>query len=181
MSSGAPVLHTERLVLRGHRPDDFDDCFSLWTDPQVVRFIGAPASGREEVWSRLLRYIGHWTVFGYGFFRVDERATGRFVGEVGIADFKRDISVRFDGAPEAGWVLASWAHGRGFAAEAMEAVLSRSDAAGHPRTVCIIDPANTASLRVADKLGYRASLRAAYKGKEVIALERLARRGAAAP
>jgi RimJ/RimL family protein N-acetyltransferase len=168
-----PVLETPRLTLRGHRVSDLGDSLALWSDPEVVRHIGGKPSGREDVWARVLRYIGHWAVAGYGFWHVRERATDRFVGEAGLADFQRDLAVSFDGAPEVGWALAPWSHGKGYATEAMTAVLAWSTAA-HPRTVCIIDPGNVASLRVAAKLGYREIARADYKAAEVIVFERRA-------
>ncbi len=166
-----PILETERLVLRGHRAEDLDECFAMWSDPEVTRFIGGKPSGREEVWARLLRYVGHWSIAGYGFWQIRERATGRFVGEAGLADFKRDLALSFDGAPETGWVLAPWSHGKGYATEAMTAVLAWSDRT-YPRTVCVIDPDNAASRRVAAKCGYREVARALYKSAEIIALER---------
>ena len=170
-----PVIETSRLTLRGHGIADFDDSLALWSDPEVTRHIGGKPSTREDVWARLLRYIGHWAAAGYGFWQVRERATDRFVGEVGIAEFHRDLAFSFDGAPEAGWVLAPWSHGRGYATEAMTAVHDWS-AADHPRTVCIIDPDNLASQRVAARLGYRQLGRADYKAVEVIVFERGARR-----
>jgi RimJ/RimL family protein N-acetyltransferase len=169
-----PVLESPRLILRGHRAGDLGDSLALWSDPEVVRHIMGKPQGREEVWARVLRNIGHWAVAGYGFWHVRERATDRFVGEVGIAEFQRDIAVSFDGAPEAGWVFVPSAHGKGYATEAMNAVFAWSDAA-HPRTVCIISPVNAGSLRVASKLGFREIARTAYKTSEVIVFERLAR------
>jgi RimJ/RimL family protein N-acetyltransferase len=59
---------------------------------------------------------------------VVDRASQRFVGEVGFADFRREINPPLD-APEAGWVLASWAAGNGLATEAMIAALRWADAA----------------------------------------------------
>jgi RimJ/RimL family protein N-acetyltransferase len=172
MTPSVPTLETERLLLRGHRPDDLDDCVAMWSDPQVTRYISGKAAGREEVWARLLRYIGHWAVAGFGIWLVRERATGRFVGETGIADFQRDFAVPFDGAPEAAWVLAPSAHGKGYATEAMSAVLAWSDAR-FARTVCIISAGHTVSLRVAEKLGYHEMTRAEYKKSEVIVFERV--------
>lgn len=166
-----PVLESPRLTLRGHRVSDLDDSLALWSDPAVVRHISGKPSSREEVWARLLRYIGHWAVAGYGLWHIRERATNRFVGEAGLADFKRDMAYSFDGAPEAGWVFAPWCHGQGFATEAMATVLAWADAS-HPRTVCIINPDNAASLRVAAKLGYREIARADYHASEVVVLER---------
>jgi RimJ/RimL family protein N-acetyltransferase len=170
----APVIETERLTLRGHTAADLDDSLALWSDPQVVRFISGKASSREEVWARLLRYVGHWTLSRFGFWQVRERATGRFVGEAGLADIQRDMVVSFGGAPEAGWVLAPWSHGKGYATEAMRAVLAWADAAPHvgSRTACIISPDNAPSIRVASKCGYREVTRTAYKGSDVIVFER---------
>jgi RimJ/RimL family protein N-acetyltransferase len=100
------------------------------------------------------------------------------VGEVGLADFRRDVTPPLGDAPEAGWVLAPWAHGRGFATEAVGAVLAWSDAAlaaaGGPgrRTVCLIAPENAASVRVAEKCGYQEAARAAYRGAETLVFAR---------
>jgi len=169
----APVLETERLMLRGHRVDDFDDSAAMWGDPGVTRYIGGRPFTREESWSRLLRYAGHWRMVGYGYWAVVERGTGRFVGEVGFGDFRREIEPSFEGAPEAGWVLAPWAEGRGFATEAVNAVHAWADAAfDGRRTVCMITPENTASIRVAQKCGYRPAAPAVYKGAEVAVYER---------
>jgi RimJ/RimL family protein N-acetyltransferase len=176
-----PVLETARLTLRGHRAEDLEDAFALWSDPRVTRHIGGKPLGREEVWARLLRYLGHWGLSGYGFWQVRERATDRFIGEVGLADFKRDIAVPFDGAPEAGWVLAPWSHGSGYATEAVTAALTWIAGAGHRRTVCLIEPSNAASLRVAAKCGYRELARTSYKTEDVVVLERNAAASGAEP
>jgi RimJ/RimL family protein N-acetyltransferase len=45
-----PELETNRLRLRGHRLEDFEDCFALWSDPDVVRYIGGKPLGRKSVW-----------------------------------------------------------------------------------------------------------------------------------
>jgi RimJ/RimL family protein N-acetyltransferase len=169
----APTLETERLVLRMHSIADFVDSVALWTDPEVTRFIGARPFTQEEIWARLVRYVGHWALLGYGYWAVTERETGRFLGEVGFADFKRDIEPSFDGMPEIGWVLASRAHGRGYATEAVRAAIAWGDAhLEAARTVCIIAPENRPSIRVAEKCGYREILRTTYKDKPTIMFAR---------
>ncbi len=102
---------------------------ATWQDPVVVKYFGGVPSTPEECWARLLRYAGLWRLLGFGYWRIRERATGRFVGEVGLAEFRRDIVPNVMGWPEAGWVLAPWAHGRGFAREAAEAIFAWADAA----------------------------------------------------
>ena len=163
-----PAIDTARLELRGHRREDFSDCLALWADLQVTRYISGRPSTEEEVWARLLRYVGHWAVLGFGYWVVREKGTGRFVGEVGLADFRRQIEPPFNGAPEAGWVLAPWAQGRGLATEAVRAVLAWGGVHLGGRTVCMIDPANLASIRVAQKCGYKEFARTTYKGEPTI-------------
>lgn len=172
----APVIETDRLILRAHGRGDFADSLALWADPEVTRYVGNKVFTREESWSRFLRYGGLWPMLGFGYWCVRERATGRFVGEVGFADFQRDMIPSLDGAPEAGWVLGRAAHGRGYATEAVSAALAWLDASAHRgRSVCIIAPENAASIRVATKCGYRAWTRGTYKDAAIVCLERDAR------
>ncbi|MCY1023444.1 GNAT family N-acetyltransferase [Pyxidicoccus sp. MSG2] len=169
-----PAVDTERLTLRGHRLEDFEESFALWRNPEVTRYIGGKPSTSEECWARLLRYVGHWDVMGYGFWVVREKGTGRFIGEVGLADFRRDIQPSFEGAKEAGWALVPEAHGKGYATEAMRAVLAWAEGRfGPERIVCIIDLGNTASTRVASKCGFREFARATYKGEPTQVFERV--------
>lgn len=173
MTAAAPTIETARLRLRGHRVADFADCAAMWGDAAVARHIGGRPSSAEESWARILRYAGLWPLLGYGYWAVAEKASGRFVGDVGFADFKRDMQPSFDGAPEIGWVLASWAHGQGFATEAVGAAVAWGDRHfGAAPTVCMIDPDNAASIRVAEKCGYREYARATYKGQPAILFRR---------
>ena len=102
-----PTLQTERLRLRGHRLDDFGPCAAMWADPTVTRHIGGKPSTEEESWTRLLRYVGHWAMLGFGYWVVEEQATGGFVGEIGFANYKRDLALPFKDNPEAGWAFIS--------------------------------------------------------------------------
>jgi RimJ/RimL family protein N-acetyltransferase len=174
MRMRAPPLETERLTLRGHTPDDLAEYAAMWGDPEVVRHIGGRPFTSEECWHRLLRGVGHWEVLGFGYWVVRERASGGFVGEVGFADLRRILDPPFGDAPEMGWVLATSAHGRGFAGEAVGAALAWArERWGPRRTVCMIDPDNRASLRVAARAGFREYARATYRDAPAILLERL--------
>jgi RimJ/RimL family protein N-acetyltransferase len=169
-----PVIETERLILRGHRLEDFEAMTEMWADPALIRFVAErkPFS-REELWQRFLRYAGLWSVLGFGFWAVEERASGLYVGSTGFHDMKRDIKPSLEGLPEAGWALAAFAHRRGFATEMVLAMLAWSDRhLDAEKTVCIIDPENAASLRVAEKCGYREVLRTVYKDSPTILFER---------
>ncbi len=177
-AAAAPTLETERLVLRTHSIADFTESLALWSDPEVTRFIGGRPFTQEEIWSRLIRYVGHWALLGFGYWAVEEKASGRFLGEVGFADFRRVIEPSFDGMPEIGWVIAPHAHGRGYATEAVRAAISWGDEHfGAARTVCIIAPENRPSIRVAEKCGYREFLRTTYKDSPTIVFVRGSPRG----
>ena len=170
----APRIETERLVLRAHRIEDLAASATMWRDPDVVRFIGGRAFTHEEVWARTLRYAGMWAMIGRGFWAIEEKGTGRMVGEVGVMDAKRDMEPGFDGAPEVGWSLIPAAQGKGYATEAVTAALAWADRhVDAPMQVCIIDPDNAPSIRLAVKLGFRERLRTTYHGKETIQFERL--------
>jgi len=168
----APVLETQRLRLHAHSLADFEDSASLWTDPEVTLFIGGRPSTPEEVWARVMRYIGHWAALGFGYWAVRERDSGRFIGEVGLANFKRELEPAFGDIPEIGWALRPFAQGRGYASEAIGAVTAWSDAALGPRTVCMIAPDNAASIRTAQRCGYRPYAEAVYRGEPARLFER---------
>ena len=167
----APTLETDRLILRGHTLADFPACSTLWADPDVTRFIGGRPSTPDETWRRILAYAGHWQLLGYGYFLVTERETNAVVGEFGIANFHRDMTPSFGDTPEAGWVMLPQYQGRGLAQEALTAVLAWADQAT-PRTVCMIHPDNTPSLRLATKLGYAEYARGKFGEHSPILLER---------
>lgn len=168
-----PVLTTERLVLRGHRIEDFADSLALWSDADVTRYIGGKPLGAEDVWSRLMRHMGHWAMQGFGYWVIEEKDTGRVIGEAGFLNANRDMDPPFEGAPEIGWALAPDAHGKGLATEAVKAIMAWGEETFGPvRTVCLISPENAPSFRVAEKAGYREYARTTYKGAPTVLLER---------
>ena len=173
MPSKVPVIETPRLRLREHRIEDLDAYNALWADPIVVQYtVGVPQTP-EECWSRYLRAHGHWAVAGYGYWMVEEKDTGRFVGEVGFADLHRAISPSLDGMPEAGWIISPAFHGKGYGTEAVRAIHEwGNEHFGRVRTCCIISPENEPSLRVAQKMGYRDIAQTIYHDHPVIVLHR---------
>jgi len=160
-------LETERLIFRIPTRADFDDSAAMWGDPEVTRHIGGKPSTREDSWARLLRNIGHWHVQEFGYWVVRDRS-GRYLGEVGFADWKREMEPRLE-YPEAGWVLATHAHGKGFATEAVTAFLAWGEERfGHGKASAIIDPGNTASMRVAEKCGFVRQPDGVFRGSPIM-------------
>ena len=106
-----PTVETERLVLRGWRTEDFEHYAEFAADPEVARFLGGVQS-REDAWRSMAMVIGHWVLRGFGFWAVERKSDGAFVGRVGLW--------QPEGWPglEVGWTLARPFWGHGYATEA---------------------------------------------------------------
>lgn len=164
-----PILETDRLILRPHNISDFEASAAMWSDPEVVKYISGKPSTRQQSWSRLMIYIGHWSLMNFGYWVVEEKSSGQFIGELGFADFKREINPSIEGIPELGWALTSSAHGKGYATEALKAVIDWGDSnLKIKKSACIINPQNLASIKVALKCGYKEFIQTIYANEPVI-------------
>lgn len=173
LAAGFPVIETQRLRLRRHRLEDFPACRAMWADASVTQFVGGRPLTAEEAWVKFLRNAGHWPLFGFGFWVLEEKSTGIFTGEVGLAYFYRELVPPVENLREAGWVLVPSMRGKGYATEAVSAALAWGDARfSDPRTICLIHPDNLPSIRVAHKCGFRESLRGTYRGEPTLVLQR---------
>lgn len=172
--STLPTLETPRLRLRPYRLDDFERYATMWTEPAVVRFIGGAPLSREAAWIRFLRQIGLWHYLGFGFFAIEDRTTGVFLGECGFHDLHRTLSPSIEGTMEAGWGLVTEAQGQGLSEDAMRAAVAWADSSfPDARMTCIIRPDHAASLHIAGKLGFVPFARADYAGAPTLLLERV--------
>ena len=146
----APRLETERLILRGVDAErDFEPLATLLADEETARFIGG-VQERATAWRSMCALIGHWRVRGYGFFAVEEKASGAFIGRVGPW-FPEGWP-----APEVGWTLSRDHWGKGYALEAASASLDWAfDHLAWTEVIHVIDAENRNSQRVAEKLGSR--------------------------
>jgi len=167
-----PTLLTRRLSLKPCTLNDYEDMAAMWADQDVVTHVGGQTRDGQDAWFAHLRNRGLWDMLGYGYWIVRERRTEIFVGEVGFADFKRGLQPDISGWPEAGWVLAKSAWGKGYATEANQATHAWLDEILPGRSTCIINPDNTASIQVANKLGYTELGPTDYRGDPVILFER---------
>ena len=153
-SAGIPVLETERLVLRQPKVEDFDTV-GPYLGSERARFIGGPY-GRDRAWEAFAATVGAWILQDFGYWAVEERASGRLVGAVGVqhpATFPED---------ELGWDLFDGFEGQGYATEAARAARAWAlGPRGLPTLVSDIDPRNARSMRVAERLGATRDERAA--------------------
>jgi RimJ/RimL family protein N-acetyltransferase len=115
----------------------------------VQRFLGGPME-RRDAWRSLALNIGHWELRGYGQWALERRADRRTIGRAGLWNPEGWFGV------EVGWRLDRDVWGNGYATEAAAATLEWAWASLETdRILSVIDPRNTASMRVAERLGMR--------------------------
>lgn len=167
------MLETERLLLRPHITGDFEAFKAMSQDPAVMRYIGREPSTDDQAWLRFLANLGRWALLGYGLFAIIEKDTGQYVGDAGFGDFRRGLGKNFDPFHEAAWILSTAGQNKGYAFEAMTGAQAWLEKQFKPeKTVCIISPENTPSIRLAGKLGYQETGRSVYKDSDILLFER---------
>ncbi|MBA4306384.1 MAG: N-acetyltransferase [Sphingopyxis sp.] len=150
----APTLTTERLRIEPMSLAHWAAYAAAWADPRMTEFIGGEPRSRNTSWGKFLAGIGLWSLLGYGYWSFVERETGAFVGNGGLARFERGLP-ELEDFPEAGWAFVPDAWGKGYATEALTAILQWADEEARLGEIrCIIDRGNSASHNVAAKLGF---------------------------
>jgi RimJ/RimL family protein N-acetyltransferase len=155
-----PTLQTDRLNLRAWRQSDLEPFATFCADPTTAAFVGGICN-RNDAWRRMAAYVGHWSLRGYGFWALEERSTGKFIGYAGLW-FPEGWP-----EPEVGWGLLKTAHGRGFATEA--ALRAREygySKIGFNTLISFIDVRNAASRAVSERMGARYERTAMLFGSE---------------
>ncbi len=122
-----PQIVTERLLLRPHRLEIMPISARFGQMRMWCAISAETPSTAEASWLRLMNRPGMWHFMGFGFLVIEERQTGRFVGEAGFHEVRRDMKPSLVGTLETGWVLLPEFHGKGYALEAMQALLDWAD------------------------------------------------------
>ncbi len=142
-----PTLETDRLILRLPCAEDLDAWAAFMADPVAARFIGG-AQSAGGAWRSLATMAGAWAVFGCCNFSVIEKTSGRWIGRCG------PWYPAGGPGPEIGWAFDRSAWGQGYATEAARRCLAFAFEDLHwDRVVHPIDPANTASIALAKRIG----------------------------
>ena len=146
-------LRTPRLLLRDWRDEDVEPFVEMNGDADVTRFLrGGTGYTREDTLALIDRIRQHWIEHGFGVLAVELRSSGAFVGYVGVAvpAFLPEVLP----SVEIGWRLASGVWGQGLATEGAREVMRWSfEELALDRLISVIHPDNTASIRVAEKIG----------------------------
>jgi len=142
-------LDTDRLHLRPFTADDLEGWHAIWGDPAVISW-GANECldvSRRQLEGLVRAERERWPD-GMGWLAVLERGSHQIVGDVLLQPAQLVQGV------EIGWHMRRQVWGRGYATEAVRAVVERAFVEGACDAVhAFVDPANGASVRVAEKVG----------------------------
>lgn len=127
---------------------DFEEYWAIHADPEVTRYTMRAQLDRSDAWRHLAWLVGHWHLRGFGMWGVFEKETGRMAGRVGFH--------QPEGWPgfELAWTMGRESWGKGYATEAAKRCLAFAfEEMGRDHVISLIDPANVASIRVAERVG----------------------------
>jgi RimJ/RimL family protein N-acetyltransferase len=147
-----PEILTPRLWFRGWREGDVESMAAIYAEPEVVRYL-RPLD-LEGTRQQLGRFLDHWEEHGFGLWAVEERASGRLIGRIGLVHHDDWAERPYDA--EVGWTLERATWGRGLATEGGAAALRFGfETKGMERIISIAHRENVASQRVMEKLGLK--------------------------
>jgi RimJ/RimL family protein N-acetyltransferase len=145
------LLVTQRLALRWLDDGDAAAQFVLFSDPAVMHFIREPWTQMSQAEEMLEQALASYRDGSNLIFGVELRETGELIGNVNLHRFFES-----NRRCEVGYAIASAHQGRGYATEALAAVIEYGfRTLDLNRFEADINPANTASARVLERLGFR--------------------------
>ena len=145
--TNAPTLETERLILRSPETRDAEAVIAFLMDKTRAEGFGT-IPNRPDAWRWFAMNVGHWHIHGYGYFTIEEKATGKPAGISGVWNPEGWPE------PEVGWVVFEGFEGKGIAFEAASRVRQWAyQELGFTTLTSNIVPGNTRSIRLAERLG----------------------------
>ncbi len=144
-------IGTERLIMRGWRESDLAPWMAMNADPEVRRYLGPLLTpGQAEAW--VLNFQDDLDRRGFGFWAVEVRASGEFIGFTGLGILDDEMPVA--GSVELAWRLARAAWGRGYATEAARAAMEYGfGPLDLPELVAVTMAENLRSRAVMERIG----------------------------
>ncbi len=145
------ILETKRLILRHQVPEDLDDLWGLYCNPEITKYIPDAPRSREEAKEELEWHMnGHPKNRELGLWATIHKESGKFIGRCGLLPWTIDGQNEV----EVAYTIAQAYWGQGLATEAACGILEYGfEQLNLPRLICLIDPDNIASQRVAEKIG----------------------------
>ena len=147
----AIILETKRLILKHQVIEDLDALWALYCNPNITKYIPDAPRTREEAQEELEWHMhGHPKHPELGLWATIHKDTGKFIGRCGLLPWT--IEGQYD--VEVAYTLAQDFWGQGLATEAARGILEYGfEQLYLSRMICLIDPENIASQRVAEKIG----------------------------
>jgi [ribosomal protein S5]-alanine N-acetyltransferase len=149
------TLTTPRLDLEPVVRDDVDVLWAIWREPAVRRYLFDDVPVTRERVEQILDEILPSAVHGLGLWLTRERGSTRAVGVVGLRHTHVTHDPTLAGTVEVLVALESAVWGRGYATEALRAMLDHAfGTLGLAQLVAVVDVPNEASHRVIARLGF---------------------------
>jgi RimJ/RimL family protein N-acetyltransferase len=145
------ILETKRLLLRRQTMEDLDALWALYCDPDITKYIPDAPRSYEEAQEELEWFMnGHPKHPELGLWATIHKETGKFIGRCGLLPWTIDGQQE----KEVAYTLAQEYWGQGLGTEVAQGILQYGFEQLHlSRLICLIDPKNVASQRVAEKMG----------------------------
>jgi RimJ/RimL family protein N-acetyltransferase len=158
-------LQTERISFRRYGDVDFEFLHSLLSDPEMVRYIGEGKTRDREGTRTFLEWIYHTYSTGqaFGLMVLENRSTKSPIGHAGLVpqmiNGREEIEIGY-------WISKEY-WGAGYATEAAKSLMVYGRGLGINRFIALIQPENTVSKKVADKLGMTLESEIVLSGQKV--------------
>jgi len=145
------ILETKRLLLRRQVMEDLDALWALYCNPEITKYIPDAPKTYEDAKKELKWFMnGHPKYPELGLWATIDKETGRFIGRCGLLPW----TIEGQNEVEVAYSLAQDFWGQGLATEAAQGILQYGfEKLNLSRLICLIDPENIASQRVAEKIG----------------------------
>ena len=145
------ILETKRLILRHQVLTDLDDLYALYCDPDIIKYIPDAPRNYQETREELEWHMnGHPKHPELGLWATIYKETNKFIGRCGLLPWTVDGTYEV----EVAYTISKAYWGQGLGSEAAQAILNYGfDQLLLTRLICLIDPDNLASKKVATKIG----------------------------
>lgn len=147
------ILETDRLILRRVRPEDLEALFALYSDPEIRRYFPEGTLSQEETREELEWFLnGHPRYPELGLWGTIYKETGQFIGRCGLLPWR----IEGQDEIEVAYMIAKEFQGQGLGTEAARGILHYGfEKLKLARLICLIDPDNIASQKVAERIGMK--------------------------
>ena len=147
----ATILETDRLLLRHLVLDDLEELFGLYSDPEIRRYFPEGVLNYADTEDELEWFLnGHPKHPELGLWATIHKESGKFIGRCGLLPWEIDGTLEI----EIAYLIDKTCWGQGLATEAANGILQYGlEQLKLSRLICLIDPNNIASQRVAEKIG----------------------------